>query len=117
MTDITTPYLLESAYDGDEEHHLTWFSLPGLLKWLTEDIQHAHYSGDGHTTVKIARYDATPAGNGPGTLTELRYQSAADSPSTADENDYFNWRYVLVDYQSGTVLAGSEFTVRIDGRA
>jgi hypothetical protein len=108
---MTTPlpaqYLLQQQYPDSGEQALRMFDLVNLTGHLRADIQ---CSQDGDTSVvKIVRYDATPAGNGPGELTEL-YVKAVGSSSWGD----ISRRYVLAETVSGAEVPGTEFTVKVN---
>jgi len=77
-----------------------------LAAFLSRNIEHEHYSGDGYAVTRLFRYDD-------GRLTPLSVHRVRDH---ADSGDYLYWGYE-VRADSPTAPAETAFTVCIDGRA
>jgi hypothetical protein len=102
-TPLPAQYLLQQEYPDSGEQVLRMFDLVHLTAYLTADIQ---CSQDGDTSVvKIVRYDSTPAGNGPGELTELHVRQIGGRRSAGVS------RYILAESVSGAEIPGTDFAV------
>jgi hypothetical protein len=55
MTEDRARYILETVLDRDDPPEVQALRSYELTAWLAEDIEHQHYTGDGHDKVSIWR--------------------------------------------------------------
>jgi hypothetical protein len=108
----TTPcYLAETRHDPADPPELRVFGPDTLTGYLTSNIEHEHYTGDGDDLVRLFRYQA-------GTLTALQLHSTGREHGPGD---WLYWHYEVCDpdtlHGDGSHVVELAFTVRIDGRA
>ncbi len=106
-------YLVETNYMPDDDAVLHIFDDIELIEFLSENIEHEHYSSDGYAIKGIWQY------LGAGKLRPLTLRRIGEHHA---DNDYLDWSYELTspgraDLGDDPELTEMTFTVHIDGRA